>query len=385
MKANEERTKKEKGKRRRLTRYWRFMAIYTGIVLALNVLSRITAWCDFYVDHIFWIWAETYGRFTSLFPFSVGEVEILVAVLILVGAIVMGISLCFLRKKKRTGYKLFAIRYEKATLVFLLTAGLIMTLNCSMLYHCSYLLEDTREEKEFSEENLRELRNYVVKKCNTLSAQVEREEDGTIKKLADCEQLVREAVSGLQEEYPRFSGYIPVPKGLWCSYYMYVSDLLGIYFPFSMEANYNTYINGVQYPFTTAHELSHLKGYIYEKEANFFAFLACAESEDTLLQYSAYLNVLDYVDSDYAACVSSEEYLKQVQVMDQVWEDDWCYDPDTEKALMEREEEEDSWISSEVVEEAQQTFTDTYLEYYGAEASYSEVTELLLEYYAGKL
>ena len=71
--------------------------------------------------------------------------------------------------------------------------------------------------------------------------------------------------------------------------------------------------------------------------------------------------------------------------MDQVWEDDWCYDPDTEKALQEREEEGESLLSSEVVQEAQQTFTDSYLEYYGAEASYSEVTELLLQYYEGKL
>lgn len=385
MKETKEKVKKEKNKRKRLTRYWRCMAIYTGIVLALNVLSRITAWCDFYADHIFWIWAETYGRFTSLFPFSVGEVEVVVAVLILVGAIVMGISLCFLRKKKRKGYKLFAIRYEKATLVFLLTAGLIMTLNCSMLYHCSYLLEDTSEEKEFSREELEKLRNYVVTKCNTLSGLVEREEDGTIKKTENCERLVREAVSGLQEEYPRFSGYIPIPKGLWSSYYMYLTDMIGYYFPFSMEANYNTYINAVQYPYTAAHELSHLKGYMYEKEANFFAFLACTKSEDTLLQYSAYLNVLDYVDSDYAACVSPEEYLKQVQVLDQVWEDDWCYDPDTEAALLEREEEEDSLLSSEVVQEAQQTFTDSYLEYYGAEASYSEVTELLLQYFEGKM
>lgn len=43
-------------------------------------------------------------------------------------------------------------------------------------------------------------------------------------------------------------------------------------------------------PFTTCHELSHLRGFMQEEEANFIAFLACIGSERTDFQYSGYLS-----------------------------------------------------------------------------------------------
>ena len=43
-------------------------------------------------------------------------------------------------------------------------------------------------------------------------------------------------------------------------------------------------------PFTVCHELSHLRGFMEEKEANFIAFLACIGSERTDFQYSGYLS-----------------------------------------------------------------------------------------------
>ncbi len=46
-----------------------------GVILLLHA----AAWCisgfsDWYIAHIFPIWVNTYGRFTALFPFSVGEI-----------------------------------------------------------------------------------------------------------------------------------------------------------------------------------------------------------------------------------------------------------------------------------------------------------------------
>ena len=57
-------------------------------------------------------------------------------------------------------------------------------------------------------------------------------------------------------------------------------------------------------PFTACHELSHLKSFMQEQEANFIAFLASTSYEDPEFQYSGYLlgwiycmNVL--YDADY--------------------------------------------------------------------------------------
>ncbi len=42
-------------------------------------------------------------------------------------------------------------------------------------------------------------------------------------------------------------------------------------------------------PFTACHELSHLRGFMQEEEANFIAFLACIHSDSIEFQYSGYL------------------------------------------------------------------------------------------------
>lgn len=65
---------------------------------------------------------------------------------------------------------------------------LVMTLNCMILYHASafsekYFGEDTGE---YTLEELVAFRNMVVEKCNTLSAQMIRTEDGEILYLPDA-------------------------------------------------------------------------------------------------------------------------------------------------------------------------------------------------------
>ena len=366
---------------KKLTRYWKCIIVYAVVLLILNVLSRITAFCDVYVEHVFPIWTNTYGRITGLFPFSVGEVMIVLAILAVLVTIFVGISLFFLRKRKRKGYKLFAIRYLKGMLVLAMTTGLLYSLNCSMLYGCSKLVLNEKEDSEYTVSQVETLRNYMTKKCNALSKQFERDENGNLVADFDMKQEVRKAMSGLAKEYPRFSGYISTPKPILGSHYMYYTGMIGIYFPFSLEANYSTYLNDANFPYTACHELAHSKGYIYENEADFFAFLACINSDNPLLQYSGYMNVLGYLDRDYCAMVGVDTYLQQISVGELVRWDMDCY---TEEAV-EEVESIDSVISEEVVAEAGETFTETYLDYYGAEANYSEVTKLALRYYDGEL
>ena len=48
------------------------------IIFILVILFNLTMWLsrsfsDWFTDHIFPLWGNTLGRFTSLFPFSVGE------------------------------------------------------------------------------------------------------------------------------------------------------------------------------------------------------------------------------------------------------------------------------------------------------------------------
>jgi hypothetical protein len=68
----------------------------------------------------------------------------------------------------------------------------------------------------------------------------------------------------------------------------------GYYNPFTGEAQVNTAIPNFVQPFVTCHEMAHQIGYASESEANFVGFLAATHSPDTLMQYSAYLDIFLY-------------------------------------------------------------------------------------------
>ncbi len=72
------------------------------ISVVLNVIAwKSTAFCDWYTAHIFPIWENTYGRLTSLLPFSFGELLIAVAVFGIPLSLVAMLVLVIVRKGKR--------------------------------------------------------------------------------------------------------------------------------------------------------------------------------------------------------------------------------------------------------------------------------------------
>lgn len=367
------------GERRKLSCYWNVILLLAALDIIGNILARIPAVCDYYTDHIFGIWTETYGRVTGLFPFSVGESMLILAVLLILVWIVSLFLLIFLHNKRR--YRRYLRTYSKSLLALALVVVLIMTLNCSMLYGCSKLDLKKRHSMEYTALEIQKLWNYVASECNRLSSEVQRDAQGNPIYQGDRDEAVRNAMKKLSSDYPRFRGWYPHPKPIHFSYIMYQAYCTGVYFPFSMEANYNTYLSDLSYCATTAHELSHLKGYIYEDEADFMAYLACTGSEDSYLQYSGYLSILGYLQSDYLA--TEPDSSQEVALLDQVYTDsaNFTYTEDSYEEI----ESEEPVFDRETVETFSEGITDTYMEYYNATPNYEEVTKLMLAYYDGIL
>lgn len=366
-----------------------------GIIAALIVLLNIAAWCfsgfsDWYIAHVFPIWVNTYGRFSGLFSFSVGEILLCLGILLTAAAVLLALVLfiCFLIPAyRRRGEKRLLAKagvFYRIYAWILLGVCLIMTLNCTLLYH-----GDTFNNRYFAGEgrdsyNLEELlavRNFVVCRCNELSEQMERDENGDIVYCLDMRQEAIRAMQKLGAQYSGLSGFYPSPKPLFFSDFMCQQYMQGYYFPFSMEANYNDVMYLMNKPATLCHELAHLKGYIYEDEANFIGFLACVSSEDLFFQYSGYLSVLNYLDNDFYDAVGGdlERYRQEEPILPQVFADnifvkqeDW--DRINEEAL----------IDTEIVEAASDSFTEASLKLNGVEdgmISYNRVVKLLLQYY----
>lgn len=366
-------------KKRRWPVYWIFVLIFGVVIVACELLFQIPALCDFYTQHIFPLGLNGYGRIMGLFPFSVGEALIVAALVFGLAEVVLSLLLIPLRKKE--GYSRLVKNYSKGFLIFVLLAVWLMVMNCSALYGCSKLNVKGNQNREYGQEQVRIVRDYVVGRCNELSGKVLRDEDGNVRVEGDIDSGIRQAMRQLSKEYPRLKGYYPVTKPMWGSFFMYQSGYDGVYFPFSMEANYSTYVSEIRYPFVACHELAHLKGYIYEDEADFIAWLACVGSRDEQLQYAGYLGVLNYMENDYLQGVTEESDLSEIKVEEIVWQDASSYTPQTDEKLEEKEE----LIDTETMESIGEKFTETYMEYYDATPNYAEVTKLMLAYYDGIL
>jgi hypothetical protein len=269
-----------------------------------------------------------------------------------------------------------------------LSVWLIMTMNCSIPYGCS-VLEVKKEQKTYSISELETLRNYLVEQCNTYAEQMPRTSTGKVKYDTSTSDIKKEAKKVMQEmadQFPRLKGYYPDIKPISHSVLMSQSGTLGIYFPFSLEANYNTMMYKMNYPSTFCHEYSHLKGYMQEDESNFIAYLACLRSDDIYFQYSAYLSVLYYVNNEYYSNVyelDPERYKKQPAISDKVSDDSVFLTKEAKEEI-----EEKAVFNTETVNKISDDFTESYMTHYGIEdglASYGRVTDLLLQYYDGIL
>ncbi|MCX5758615.1 MAG: DUF3810 domain-containing protein, partial [Candidatus Hydrogenedentes bacterium] len=102
--------------------------------------------------------------------------------------------------------------------------------------------------------------------------------DGAYRRVADDLHL-----------HPSFAASRGLAKPVFFSEIMSYTLILGVYCPFTGEANYNRNMPACEIPEVIAHEKAHQRGVTSEDEANFFGYLVCASSKNAYLQYSAYL------------------------------------------------------------------------------------------------
>lgn len=393
-----------------IRRYWMRRRGYilllgtVAITAAVNVLAWESAeFCDFYVSNIFPLWVESYARLTGIFPFSVGEVMIVMGLAVTAVAVLLGIiAVIFLLGFKKTlacpKILKFCRKYYTGYAWIVTGVFVLLTLNCFIPYHSSTLeekyglLQKTSADdpivkellkKEYTFEELAQLRDYIVIKTNELAKQVERDENGDIIYPENINELAADAMYTLAESCPQLEGYYPKPKVIHFSEFLSQQHMKGYFFPFSMEANYNGMMHSINVPATICHEYAHLKGFMYEEEANMIGFLACVNSPDVTFQYSGYLSILNYVNNQFYHAIgkNKEIYAAHVKISPQVKEENVflvkeAWDKVEEKAI----------ISTSVVDKVSDTLSETSMVLNGVSdgiLSYTRVVGLLLHYYDG--
>ena len=371
-------------------------------VIMLNYLAwRSREFCDWYIDHIFPVWLNTYARLTSALSISVGEIMLILAV----GITAFGIGFFIYNLIRRGKYTTGLLKYGRTYAWIVLVVGYVMTLNCFILYHATgfaqkYMVKetgtmvvdmsdtavvevDTKGKSAYTKKNLATLRDYLVEQCNTLADQIDRDEQGTAVYSGDLIAESVHAMEAMGEQYDRLSGYYVTPKYLKCSEFFSQQYIMGYYFPFSMEANINSVMYITNVAPTVCHELAHTKGFIFENDANMIGYLACIQSDDTFLQYCGYLSVLNYVNNDFYKSVNKSTYKKHVRISDRVADDNVFLTREDWQAV-----EKKAVVKTSTVKKVSNNFLNTNLKLNGVDEGiqqYNEVVNLLLDYYDGIL
>lgn len=341
----------------RSNRLFLISGIILGLLAALlSLLARtLPGFGQFYALNVYPVFRETLGRFCSLFPFSLSEVGLYSFLLL---------CLIFLVRNIKRPFKLLSI------LIF--TAGgllLIFTLNCGINYYRNTFSQDSGIlMKESSIQELYELCAWLADQANAAADQLESLESAP--SLRELGETGRDSMAALGEEFPYLSGWYPYPKPLINSRLLSVQQLCGIYSPFTIEANYNREMPDYNIPHTICHELSHLKGFMREDEANFIGYLACIRSQSPTFRYSGYVMGWVYAGNALAAA-DPESFSRLYSSLNQRVK----HDLDDNNQFWNRFEGKAAEVSNQI--------NDRYLKAHSQEdgvQSYGRVVDLMLAY-----
>ncbi len=136
--------------------------------------------------------------------------------------------------------------------------------------------------------------NQVTNSVNQLSA------DETLPLTRNIKEL-QEAIKPNLENVLQYFGYKKV-SGVQIKYLFPKGILLrwatsGFYWPYALEGYIDPGLHTLQIPFTLAHEMAHLYGVTNEAECNFVAYLACMETKNDFIKYSAKISFWKYLRS----------------------------------------------------------------------------------------
>lgn len=294
-KGSESSESKYRSANKRLPRF--AIAFYTVAAVSLCLFLGFLIserFADFFNRYISSAVRAILSYLTGWIPFSLAEMIIILAPVIIVGVIV------FAFRRYADSWR-DVLLFCGTMLSFIALFFGIFTLSFSAGYRGTTLDRKLGiEQAEVSAEELYDTALILAERINEEIAQVAFVEDGfSIMPYSYSEMNDRliDAYDKACDKYSFIQRLDSRLKPVMLSELMSYTHITGVYSFFTGEANINVNFPDYTLPYTAAHELAHQRGIAREDEANFVAFLVCIESEDSYIRYSAYLNLYEYVAS----------------------------------------------------------------------------------------
>lgn len=285
-----------------------FLFLFAPAAMILSVLAaKNPAFAEWYATTVYPVLSRGVNAVTSLIPFSLAEVLVLLLIPALTAFLLLTIVRLIRGKESRP------VIAAKAFIDLVCAVSVlcfIFTVNCGINYSrypfaqtCGLTVQDS------SKAELTALCESLAQKVNGLRTGVQTDSRSVMKlsepTLRDTAEEARKAYDKINAEYPLLKTGYGAPKLVFGSRFMSYTQTTGMFFPFTFEANVNDDIPAYSIPVTMCHELSHLRGYMREDEANFIGYLVCENSGKADFEYSG--SMLAFVCTYNALCGADGE------------------------------------------------------------------------------
>lgn len=356
-----------------------FLFIFTLILfLITQICKHNSVIAELYALNIYPVFRNIIGRVSLIFPFSLGEIFIVLFLSYIILYVIITIKNIVLYKRykdiKKFLYKI---------LIYISIIYILFSLFCGINYHrFKFSYYANLEEKKYTKKDLITLCEKLIYDANeikeNLYGDVKQEEyknvditKENIKRYNEMFEEARKTYYELSKYYEVLSGDIMPIKPVKLSKLMSQAKITGIFFPFTFESNINIDVPQYEMPAVICHEIAHLKGFMDESEANFISYLACINSEYADFRYSGTMLALVYsmnalYYNDYEKFLELREKYSQLVNGDIILSNEYWNKFNTKI----------SKISSSI--------NNTYLKANNQEdgvKSYGKVVDLLLAYY----
>lgn len=270
----------------------RLMLLLPGVIaIVLVMLARSNPdSCESVFSCGVYPWLSSAVAFLPGFvSFSVAQWVVILAVFLVVAMLVYYVVQVFRKRGKRLTY---LYRLLMSALGILSFALFFYTVLCGLNYYRLTFSESAGYDVEPSTtEELVALCTSLAEGLNESRADIDdglsayvHEHGGfngyAVRSVKEMETLA-ESYPTLQRPYYSQPKPVTIFAGM-----MSDADITGMFFAYTVESNVNVQPPFYTIPATMIHELAHQCGYMREDEANFIAYLACAQSGDALMRYS---------------------------------------------------------------------------------------------------
>lgn len=354
--------------------------IITLVLLILALITRVLTYLaaknphlveTLYSSTIYPHIAKALSFINSIFPFSLGEISLIILALFTIVAIIF----LFINPKiiKNNILTIFHWLVRFIAVLYVL----FYFLWGFNYYRADYMDLANMNKDAATFQELKSLTQEIIYKTNNIRENLPEDEYQVFYIEDNFHELSKQAQKGfenftigtvnLDRKYGR-------AKPVLLSKYMSFTGIMGIYYPFTAEPNVNTNVPHPNLLSTITHEIAHQKGFAKEDEANFIAYRANINNPDERFQYSGYYLAMQHL-------------LKAVYNTDR--EDYFLlYEKLSDAVIRDMDYSRDFWKSKEgKAEEVMTTVNDNYLKANNQQdgiKSYDLVVKLLLSEYKGQ-